>query len=73
MPTPTHIRQRVLLDTCLQSCTKISAYHSSKPDIRTFPMIVPQHVQQELTFEDGLFVQTEVPALLMEKLLLDGV
>ena len=36
-------------------------------------MIVPQHVQEELTSEDELFFQTEVLASLMVKLLLDGV
>ena len=36
-------------------------------------MIVPQHAQEELTSEDGLFIQTEVLASWMVKLLLDGV
>ena len=44
-----------------------------RPDVRTFPMIVPQHVQEELTSEDGLLIQTEVLASLMVKLWLDGV
>ena len=73
LPTPTRIRQRVLLDTYLVSRTKTSAYQSSKPDIRTFPMVVPQNAQEELTSEDGLFIQTEVLASWTVKLLLDGV
>ena len=36
-------------------------------------MTVPQHVQEELTSEDGLFIQMVVLALLMVKLSLDGV
>ena len=42
LPMPTHIRQLVSLDTCLQSRTKTSAYQSSLPDIGISPMLVPQ-------------------------------
>ena len=52
---------------------KISAYQRSKPDIRTFPMIVPQHVQEAMISEAGPFIQTEVLASWMVKLSLDGV
>ena len=51
--TLTHIWQLVSLGTCLQSRAKISAYQSSKPDIRTFQMVVPQHVQEAMISEDG--------------------
>ena len=73
LPTPTHIKQLVLLHTCLQSRTRTSAYQSSRPDIRTFPVLVPQHVKEEMITVDRLYLQMEVPALLMEKLLLDMV
>ena len=46
---------------------------SSRPDIRIFPMHVPQHVKEAMITVDGLCIQMVVPALLMEKLLLDGV
>ena len=46
---------------------------SSRPDIRTFPMLVPQYVKEAMISEDGLFIQMEVLASLMVKLWLDGV
>ena len=56
-----------------QSHIKTSAYESSKPDIRIFPMFVPQHVKEAMITVDGLFIQMVVLALLTVKLLLDGV
>ena len=47
---------------------KISVYRSPKPDIRTFPMIVPQHVKEAMITVDGLFIQTGVLASWMVKL-----
>ena len=44
-----------------------------KPDIHIFPTFVPQHVNEVMNSKDGLFVQMEVLASLMVKLLLDGV
>ena len=69
----THIRKLVSQDTYLLFRTKISVYLSSKPDIRIFPMIVPQHVQEAMISEDGLFIQMVVLASWMVKLSLDGV
>ena len=64
---------RTQQDTCLQSRTRTSAYQSSKPDIRIFPILVPQHVKEAMIIVGGLFVQVVVLASLMVKLLLDGV
>ena len=61
------------LDTCLQSPTKSSAYQSSKPDIRIFPMLVPLHVTGAMISVDGLFIQMGELASLMVKFLLDEV
>ena len=72
LPTPTHVRQLVLLDTCLQSRTKTSACQSSEPDIHIFPKFVPQHVKEAMITVDGQLVQMRVLALLMVELLLDG-
>ena len=52
---------------------KFPAAQSSKPDIRVFPTLVPQHVKEAMISEDGPFIQMVVLALLMAKLLLDGV
>ena len=41
LPTPTRIRQRVLLNTYLVSRTKTSGCPSPNPDIGIFPMLVP--------------------------------
>ena len=46
---------------------------SRKPDIRTFPMLVPQHVKKAMISEDGPFIWTEVLASWMVKPWLDGV
>ena len=73
LPTPTRIKQLVLLQTCLETRTKTSAYHSTKLKICIFTMLVPQHVKVAMVAVDGLFIQMEVSASLMVKLLLDGV
>ena len=52
---------------------KIFAYQSPTPDIRIFPMLVPQHVKEAMITVDGLVIQMEVLASLMVKLLVDGV
>ena len=67
LPTLTHIRRLVWQGTCLQSWRKISVYRSPKPDIRTFPMLVPLQVKEVMISEDGPFTQTEVPAPRMVK------
>ena len=51
----------------------ISVYRSPKPDIRTFQMLVPQHVKEAMISEDGQFTQTEVLSSKMVKLSLGGV
>ena len=51
---------------------KNSVYRSPTPDIRIFPMLVPQHVKEALISEDGPFIQTEVLASRMVKLSLGG-
>ena len=37
---------------------EISVSRSPKPDIRIFPMLVPQHVKEAMIFEIGPFIQT---------------
>ena len=49
-------------DTCLQSRAKISGCRSPKPDTRTFPTLVPQHVKEAMISRDGHFIQTGVLA-----------
>ena len=43
------------------------------PDVRIFPMLVQQHVKEATIIVGWLFFQMVVFALLMVKLLLDGV
>ena len=47
---------------------KISVSRSPKPDIRIFPMLVPQHVKEAMIIVGGLFIQMEVLASWMVKL-----
>ena len=53
--------------------SKTSGCPRTKPDIRIFPMLAPQHVKEAMISVGGLLIQMEVLALLMVKLLLDGV
>ena len=57
---PTRARQHASQDTCLQSRTKISVCRSPKPDTRTFPTLVPQHVKEAMISRDGPLKQTGV-------------
>ena len=50
-----------------------SSLPSPSPDIRIFTMLVPQHVKEATIIVGVLFIQMVVLALLMVKLLLDGV
>ena len=45
---------------------------SSTPDIRTFPMLVAQHVKEAMIYEGGPFIKTGVLASRMVKLSLGG-
>ena len=65
--------QHALQDTCRHSRAKTSVCRSPKPVFRIFPMLVPQHMKEAMITVDGLFIQMEVLASRMVKLLLDGV